>query len=117
MQCKICDAQNPETNNFCGNCGTPVKEEISLRTLIEAGVVKAGDTVICKQKGKDAESTVLADGRIQHGDRIYNTPFEAIEGVRGYRCDSWTCWKHKDAEGNTHPLAAIRTALLRSRLA
>lgn len=116
MHCKNCNASNPDANNYCGNCGAPLDAgAITLRDLVEAGQIRAGDSITCKARGEDVEAVVLEDGRVRWGDKTYDTPYEAIAGIRGFRCDSWSCWKGKDSEGKSRPLVTFRSALARAR--
>ena len=116
MRCQNCSTENPESGNYCGHCGVPLAgKEITLRDLIEAGYLKAGDAITCKVKGQDVDSTLLSDGRIQHGGQSYDNPFQAMTAIRGYPCDSWTCWKGRSGEGESKPLAHFRTVLLKGR--
>lgn len=115
MKCKNCDSANLETNNYCGNCGIPLRGSASLSELVAAGFLRPGALITCKVKGEEAAATVLEDGRIRYGDKTFDTPFVAIEGIRGYRCDSWSCWKTKDADGKDKPLHNLRVAMLKAK--
>ncbi|MCL5734862.1 MAG: zinc ribbon domain-containing protein [Actinobacteria bacterium] len=115
MQCKNCGSNNPDTNNYCGNCGAPLGSASTLHDLMAAGFLKAGDSITCKVKGEEVDATILEDGRVQYGDKTYDTPFLAIEGIRGYRCDSWSCWKARGPEGKVKPLHLLRVAMAKGR--
>ncbi len=117
MACENCSSANPDNNIFCGQCGVPLKGKmISLNELISEGYLNENDTITCKFRGGVEQAIVLEDGRVQWNDTVYDTPFEAIAAVRGYPCDSWTCWKGFNRKtGEEKPLAVMRAQIIRER--
>jgi len=118
MLCKKCSHANPDVNNFCGNCGTPLQAtgSITLKDVLDAGLLKPGDELTITFKGKDVTATLLADGKIMYDTQTYDEPLACATAVRGQTCDSWFCWKAIDhATGKSHGLGHYRDALLRQR--
>ena len=66
MFCQKCTHSNPDENKFCGNCGAPLPAtgRVTLKDLLDAGLVKAGDELTIKLRGNDVTATLLADSKI-----------------------------------------------------
>ncbi len=118
MLCQKCAHSNPDENKFCGNCGAALPEagRITLKDLLDAGLLRDGDALTINLRGKDVTATLLAGGKIKYQDKTYDSPLAGVIGVRGQTCDGWYCWQAKDpATGQSHGIGHYRTALLRQR--
>ena len=118
MLCQKCSHSNPDENNFCGNCGTalPEKGRITLKEVLDAGLLKAGDELTISLRGREVTALLLADGKIKYQDKTYDGPLACAIAVRGQTCDSWFCWQAVDhATGGSHGIGHYRAALLRQR--
>ncbi len=118
MNCTKCNYSNPDENNFCGNCGAklPTAGRITLKDLLDAGQLHAGDELTINVRGKDVTATLLPDGKIKYQDKIYDGPLACATAVRGQTCDSWYCWRVKDHDtGASHGIGHYRSALQRQR--
>ena len=118
MVCPKCAHSNPDENNFCGHCGTPLptNECVTLKDVMDAGLLKDGDELTIGLRGKDVTAILLAGGKIKYQDQTYDGPLACATAVRGQTCDSWYCWKAVDhTTGRSHGIGHYRTALLRQR--
>ncbi|MDP2730709.1 MAG: zinc ribbon domain-containing protein [Dehalococcoidales bacterium] len=118
MLCGKCSHPNPDENKFCGNCGTslPPVEVISLKDLVDAGILRAGDELSISVKGKDVAATLLADGKLKYQEQTYDAPLACAAALRGQVCDSWYCWEAVDhITGRKYPISHFRGALRRKR--
>ena len=118
MLCVKCKHSNPDENNYCGNCGTPLSKSgvVTLKDLLDAGMLKAGEELTISVRGKDVTATLQADGKIKYLDKVYNGPLACATAVRGQTCDSWYCWRAKDQEtGASHGIGHYRSALERKK--
>ena len=115
MLCQKCSHSNPDENNFCGSCGAPLSEtgRITLKDLLDAGLLKEGDELTIKLRGKDVTANLLADGKIRYQDQTYDGLLACATAIRGKTCDSWFCWKAVDHNtGKSHGISHYRSALL-----
>ena len=118
MLCQKCTHSNPDENKFCGSCGAPLPATgyITLKDVLDAGLLKAGDELTISTKGKNVTATLLADGRIRYENQTYDGPLTCATAVRGQTCDSWFCWKAVDhTTGESHAIVRYRNALRRQR--
>jgi len=118
MLCPKCSHSNPDENNYCGNCGIQLLNNggVTLRDLIGAGILKAGDGLTINLRGSEVTATLLADGKITYEGQTYDGPLACATAVRGQTCDSWYCWKAADhASDRSYSLSHYRAALLRQR--
>ena len=118
MLCQKCAHSNPDENNYCGNCGTPLPEagRITLGHLLDAGLLKAGDELTIRLRGQEVKATLLADGNIKYQDKTYSGPLVCATAIRGQTCDSWYCWNAKDhTTGRSYAIGHYRAALLAQR--
>ena len=116
MRCEKCNYSNPDENNFCGNCGRalPKTGSITLKNLIDAGLLKSGEELTLNVRGKDVTAILTADGKIKYQDKTYDGPLACAAAIRGQTCDGWYCWKAKDpATGLSHGIGHYRSALER----
>ena len=118
MLCEKCIHSNSDENNFCGNCGAtlPTTGRITLKDVLDAGLLKAGDELTISLRGKDVTAALLADGKIRYQDQTYDGPLACAIAVRGQTCDGWFCWKAVDHNtGRSHGISHYRAAVLRQR--
>lgn len=118
MLCQKCAHSNPDENKFCGNCGAslPKSGGITLKDLLAAGLLKAGDELTISLRGKEVTATLLVNGKLKYQEQTYDGPLACATAVRGQTCDSWFCWKAVDhTTGKSHGLGHYRSALLRQR--
>lgn len=118
MLCQKCTHSNPDENKFCGNCGAPLPEtgRITLKDLLDAGLLNAGDELKIRLRGQDVMATLLANGQIEYQNQTYNGPLACANAVRGQTCDGWFCWSAKDrATGRSYGISHFRAALLAQR--
>ncbi len=118
MLCQKCTHSNPDENNFCGSCGAPLPEtgRITLKDLLAAGLLKAGDELTIKLRGRDVTAALLADGKIKYQEQTYDGPLACVTAIRGQACDSWYCWKAVDhTTGTSYSLSHYRADLLRQK--
>ena len=118
MICQNCSHANPDENNYCGNCGSKLLENtgVTLKDLIDAGILKAGDELKINLRGQEVAATLLADGKLQYGDQLYDGPLACATAVRGQTCDSWYCWRAADHPSErSYPLGHYRAMWLRQR--
>ena len=118
MLCQKCAYSNPDENKFCGNCGAPLPEtgRITLKDLLDAGLLKVGDELTIRLRGQEVTATLLADGKIGYQNQTYNGPLACATAVRGQTCDGWFCWNAKDhATSRSYGISHYRAALLAQR--
>ncbi|WP_132299768.1 DUF262 domain-containing protein [Kribbella sp. VKM Ac-2568] len=66
---------------------------IGLDALISEGLLKVGQTLTGRGRFSDVQATVLPDGSLQVGDRIYESPSGAGSAVRKRSTNGWTFWE------------------------
>ncbi len=118
MLCQKCAHSNPDENKFCGNCGTALPEtgRITLKDLLDAGLLKAGDALTIRLRGQEVTASLLADGKIRYQDQTYDGPLACATAIRGQTCDGWFCWNAKDhTTGRSYGISHYRAALLTQR--
>ncbi len=118
MDCEKCGYKNPDENKFCGNCAAPLSATggVTLKDLLETGLLKAGGELTIAVRGKDVIATLLPDGRISYQNQVFDGPLAAATGIRGQTCDGWHCWKAMDhATGQSHGISHYRSAFLKGK--
>ena len=60
MLCQKCAHSNPDENNFCGSCGASLvtTERITLKDMLDAGLLKADDELSITFRGKNITATL-----------------------------------------------------------
>lgn len=109
---------SPDENNFCGICGAPLPLTggVTLKDLLDAGLLKAGNELTIGLHGKDVTATLLSNGKIMYQHQIYEGPLACVTVIRGHPCDGWSCWRAKDhTTGRSFPIGHYRGALLEQR--
>lgn len=86
--------------------------KIPLSSLIDKGLIEAGDTLIAKYKGKRYQATVVQNG-IKFRGNIYPTPASAGCAVTGCKtCDGWMFWRIQDQKSRQFlRLAEVRKTI------
>ena len=94
---------------------TPVKpKKKHLRTATPHGEPKLkgflpdGTILRVTFKGKPAEASVDASGRVILRGKVFNSPSVAAYAVTGRPTNGWTFWKYQDKEGEWVFLDALR---------
>ena len=65
---------------------------IGVDALISEGLLKVGQTLTGRGRFSDVQATVLPDGSLQVGDKIYDSPSGAGRAVRKRSTNGWTFW-------------------------
>jgi hypothetical protein len=84
---------------------------VSLKHLLDAGLLVAGTPLLPGQDDLDAVGELLKDGRIKLGDEIYDSPSGAANAARGLSTNGWNFWI-ADTAGGARRLADLRDELL-----
>lgn len=66
---------------------------VGLDALVSEGLLKAGQTLTGRGSFSHVEATVLPDGTLQVGDKIYESPSGAARAVRKRSTNGWTFWE------------------------
>ncbi|MFI6678708.1 DUF262 domain-containing protein [Kribbella sp. NPDC050470] len=66
---------------------------IGLDALISEGLLKVGQALTGRGRFSDVQATVLPDGSLQVGDRIYESPSGAGRAVCKRSTNGWTFWE------------------------
>lgn len=72
---------------------------IGLDALISEGLIKVGQTLTGRGKFSDVEATVLPDGTLQVGDKVFESPSGAGHAVRKRSTNGWMFWQVDPANG------------------
>lgn len=117
MQCQKCSRLVPDEHNYCGYCGAPLQgPRILFEDVVAAGIIKPGEKIRCSHRSEEVIATVRADGKLEIGGKVFNDPPEAMEAARGVACDSWHCWKIRDAsENRDRPIMSLKGQLRAKR--
>jgi len=83
----------------------------SVSDLITAGLLRVGTRLSPVPSAFDVTATVLADGRLQIGDRDFDAPSGAGAFVAGHATSGWDFWGVPSGEGGLKPLAVLREQL------
>jgi hypothetical protein len=65
---------------------------VGVDALISEGLLKVGQTLTGRGRFSDVQATVLPDGSLQVGDKIYESPSGAGSAVRKRSTNGWTFW-------------------------
>ncbi len=87
-----------------GHLGLPQHEavvtfSVSLADLVSEGLLVAGQTLFGHGKYSSARATVLADGTLQVGEQVFQTPSGAGKEIRGRATNGWGFWR-TEAKGD-----------------
>jgi hypothetical protein len=67
--------------------------------LISEGLLKVGQTLTGQGRFSDVHATVLPDGSLQVGDKIFESPSGAGRAVRKRSTNGWMFWQVDLANG------------------
>jgi hypothetical protein len=96
-----------------GHVGLPAAVEqtdalaVGIADLISDGLLTAGQTLHARGKWAPATAIVLADGRLQVGEELYDTPSGAGKAVKKRATNGWHFWL--TSEGGDTCLRDLRT--------
>lgn len=99
--------QRTRTSRFYG---------ITVKHLIDTGLVLPGATVVSTNGAWPASGTVLDDGQIQTGGKTYSTPSAAAAAIKGGAANGWDFWAVETPTGNL-TLATLRARYLQTQKA
>jgi hypothetical protein len=96
--------------------GTTIKPDVTKRVtikdLMDSGIVKSGQTIYGWHKGKKYEAIILFTGEIElahtHDGSVYNSPSAAGKRILGHEIDGWTWWRTTGANGEECLLDELR---------
>lgn len=104
----------------------PARYEVTVRDLIEAGLVEPGTTVSRTYLGQTVSAQIEGDGRIRFQDEVFESLSEAAgmarvavkgppsDGRRYYQTNGWTFWKFVGSDGVWREMDHLRQRLLRA---
>jgi len=94
---------------------------VSLKDLIDAGLLSAPLKLTVRYKGNHLESELLPDGTVRFGGKTYESCSQAADFARatitGRRMNTngWAFWHYRDQNGNVRPLDAARQEYLKRK--
>lgn len=98
MILKIWPTPPGHTGTHSGTATQPTTY-IGLDALISEGLLKVGQTLTGRGKFSDTEATVLPDGSLQVGEKVYESPSGAGHAVRKRSTNGWVFWQVDAANG------------------
>jgi len=72
---------------------------IGVDALVSEGLLKVGQTLTGRGRFSDIQATILPDGTLQVGDKIYDSPSGAGSAVRKRSTNGWTFWEVDPSNG------------------
>ncbi len=90
-----------------------VKITISFKDLIDAGIIKEGEKIFGKYKGKDYIAEIMDDGSLYYDGEIYDTPSKIAEKITNTQQNGWRWWKYKDEHGNVKLIDELRNEYIK----
>jgi Restriction Enzyme Adenine Methylase Associated len=107
--------------------GHGVKYDVSVKQLIDVGLIRPGAELRQRYLGQDVTATVERDGRIRVGGEIHNSLSIAAgaarvavkgppdDGRRYYQTNGWSFWHCVDANGRQVAMGALRDRYIQDR--
>jgi hypothetical protein len=104
-----------------------VRYDVTLKQLLDAGLIQPGTQLRQRYLGRDVTASVEPDGRVRVGDETYNSLSIAggaarvavkgppADGRLYYQTNGWTFWEYTDASGTQRPVEALRKKYLSDR--
>jgi hypothetical protein len=95
--------------------------QVSLRDLIQAGLLVAPLRLFRHYKKQDVEARLLVDGRVEFAGEIYATASGAAAHARGsitgtpMATNGWSFWQFASPQGRTQTLEDVREQYVQSR--
>jgi hypothetical protein len=105
----------------------PASYGVTLKDLLDAGLVEPGLELRKKYLGTEVTATVEAGGRVRVGSEVFDSLSIAAgaarvavkgpppDGRRYYQTNGWTFWEYRDGDGHRHEIQAIRELYLAQR--
>jgi hypothetical protein len=95
---------------------------VTVRDLIDSGLVKPPLDLCCSYKGKDVRARIERDGRIRFGDQVVDSLSTAagmarvsvagkFPGRKYPQTNGWGFWRFKDGDGQLRPIGHLRKRL------
>lgn len=66
--------------------------------------------LIGRYKGKEAHATLLKNGKIRQGRKLFDDPTDAVEAALGHRKSGWYFWRFKAGPGDWQQLRVLKQA-------
>jgi hypothetical protein len=89
-----------------------VTKRVTIKDLMDSGIVKSGQTIYGWHKGKKYEAIILFTGEIElahtHDGSVYNSPSAAGKRILGHEIDGWTWWRTTRANNEECLLDELR---------
>lgn len=116
-------AERP-TQRRSGQRKVAERYDVTLKQLIDAGLISTGAQLRQRYLGRDVTATIEPDGRVRVGDEVFNSLSIAAgaarvnvkgppaDGRRYYQTNGWTFWEYTDATGARKPVEALRKQYL-----
>jgi len=116
-----------DTRKAAGTRKAAARYDVTLKQLLDAGLIESGTPLRQRYLGRDVNATVEPDGRVRVGGDVYNSLSIAAgaarvgvkgpppDGRRYYQTNGWTFWQYIDASGKQRPIEALRTRYIRDR--
>ncbi len=89
-----------------------VEKRVTIKNLIDAGILKVGQVIYGWYRDKRYEARILRDGKIKlvHNGSEYDSPSAAGSGILHYAVDGWTWWLTTKENGEECKLDELRKA-------
>jgi hypothetical protein len=100
---------------------------VTVRDLLEAGLIRSGASLRKRYLGQDLSATVEPDGRVRFGGVVYTSLSIAAgaarvavkgaptDGRRYYQTNGWTFWECESKTGERQSMEVLRRRYLRDR--
>jgi len=92
---------------------------VTVRHLIDAGLVKPPVDLFCTYRGKEVRARIEPDGRIRFGDQVVDSLSTAagmarvsvagrFPGRKYPQTNGWDFWRFRDGDGTLRPIGELR---------
>src|SRR3954452_8787144 len=72
---------------------------IGLDALVSEGLLPVGQVLTGRGRFRDVQATILPDGTLQLGDKMYESPSGAASAARKRSTNGWTFWEVDPSKG------------------
>ncbi len=115
------------TREAPGDRKVAARYDVTLKQLLDAGLIQPGTQLRQRYLGRDVSATVESDGRIRVGEEVFkslsiaagaarvNVKGRPPDGRRYYQTNGWTFWQYEDANGRQQPMETLRKQYLSER--
>ena len=115
------------TSETPGDRKVAARYDVTLKQLLDAGLIQPGTQLRQRYLGRDVSATVESDGRVRVGDEVFeslsiaggaarvNVKGPPPDGRRYYQTNGWTFWEYEDASGKRQPIETLRKQYLSGR--